>query len=83
MKEKYAEYCNLAKSANNRIRRTHNSASLNKFISKPRQLWKCFKEIIHNKPYTQNGIISIRDGNDAVTHEAITILSLKQNPIQT
>lgn len=47
----------------------HNSTQLNKFISQPRQLWKCFNEIIHNKPNTKNQINSILATNGTVTHD--------------
>lgn len=73
IKNKYLEYCNLTKSMNNRIRRIHNSSQLNKFVSKPRQLWKCFNEIIHNKPYSQNEIKTISCDDGSTTHDPLTI----------
>lgn len=69
IKNKYIEFCSLTKSTNNRLRRSHNSTQLNKFISKPRQLWKCFNEIIRNKPYTPNEIKSILDNRGTVVHD--------------
>lgn len=73
MKNKYVEYCNLVRSTNNRSRRMYNSAQLNKYISQPRQLWKCFNEIIHNKPKTQNEIKSIYSDEGTTIHDPISI----------
>lgn len=54
VKQKYDEHCKHVCSLNNRLRRNHNSKNLNKCLHKPRLLWKCFNEIIHNKPYSTN-----------------------------
>lgn len=79
IKNKYFELCNLTKSMANRIRRIHNSTQLNKFISKPRQLWKCFNEIIHNKPYSQNEIKSISCADGSTTHDPSAIANTINN----
>lgn len=73
LKNKYIEYCTLARSLNNRNRRTYNSTKLNKCISKPRQLWRCFNEIIHNKPNTPNDIKSIALTDGTITHDPVKI----------
>lgn len=41
------------------MRRDYNSFRLNKFLHKPRQVWKCFNKIIHNKSYTSSDIKSL------------------------
>lgn len=68
-KLKYNEYCEFVKSKNNELRRNFNSNLLNKNITKPRQLWSCFNEIIHNKPNTSCDINSINLPNGETTHE--------------
>lgn len=73
LKNKYIEYCTIARSLNNRNRRTYNSTKLNKCISKPRQLWRCFNEIIHNKPNTPNDIKSIALTDGTITHDPVKI----------
>lgn len=73
LKSKYIEFCALVRSLNNKNRRTYNSSQLNKCISKPRQLWRCFNEIIHNKPKTPNEIKSIALTNGTITHDPIEI----------
>lgn len=73
IKNKYTEYRNMAKSMNNQARRIYNSNELNKYISKPRQLWKCFNEIIHNKPNTPNDIKSIAIADGSVSYDPTVI----------
>lgn len=68
-KKKYFEHCEYACSLNNRLRRDYNSNRLNKYLHKPRQLWKCFNEIIHNKPYTPNDIKSLNLPNGNTTND--------------
>lgn len=79
MKNKYLEYSALVRSTNNKTRRVYNSARLNKFISRPHQMWKCFNEIIHNKPNTQNEIKSIKSADDSITHDSSVIANTINN----
>lgn len=58
-KQMYTYFCSLSKSKNNQSRREHNSLKLNNAINKPKQLWRNFNEIIHNKPNTKSEIQSI------------------------
>lgn len=73
LKHKYAECCNLTRAKNNKIRREYNSSKLNQFISKPRQLWKCFNEIIHNKPKIMNEIKTISKMDGTVSYNQLEI----------
>lgn len=68
-KQKYNDLCKYACSLNNQLRRDYNSSRLNKYMNKPRQLWKCFNEIIHNKPNTPNEIKSLNVPQDGITNE--------------
>lgn len=73
MKNKYSDYRNLARSMNNRARRIFNSTQLNKHIPNPRQLWKCFYKIIHNKSNTLNQINSIATADGKLTNDPVNI----------
>lgn len=73
VQQKYTEYCRYTCSMNNQLRRNFNSQMLNKYLHKPRQIWKCFNEIIHNKPYTMNQINSICLPSNITTNDQSSI----------
>lgn len=71
--QQYSLHCKHASELNNKLRRNYNSARLNKFLNKPKKLWKCFNEIIHNKTSNTNAIRAINAPNNVTTNDPITI----------